>query len=352
MDRQHAFRCQLMTTVCATLALALCASSASAQDQQQRQGPKCSFSTSNISFGTVDVNSGQPSDAEGTFTYACTGDAREILRICPSWGGDRTMTSDAGDKVAFKLYSDPDRTTLWGTWFNRKMSGPTLDVPIGRSEKASGSVKAYGRVDAGQSIPPGAYKLSLKSNDTVITYGYVSEGSCDSFKNSKNWVPSPFMITATVQSGGGSAPPPPQGRVAGGAANPAPQAQDQAPPKKKGVWSRLKENAEFQQNKAQQAAGDDRDAAQRSKSEDKSEQQEAQDRQAKRADFIEANSCMTTAGAEKAEELSEECNKVTSAPHSACKIQEKTCDEIKAAIKKGCDGLAASAPDFCFTKYR
>ena len=56
---------------------------------------------------------------------------------------------------------------------------------------------------------------------------------------------------------------------------------------------------------------------------------------------------MTTAGADKAEELAEECNKVTSAPHSACKIQEKACDEIKAAIKKGCDGLAASAPDFC-----
>ena len=118
------------------------------------------------------------------------------------------MTSDAGDKVAFKLYSDPDRTTLWGTWLNRKMPGPTLDVPIGRSEKASGSVKAYGRIDAGQqSVPPGAYKLSLKSNDTVITYGYVSEGSCDSFKNRKDWMHSPLDY-CDGQDAGGSDPEP------------------------------------------------------------------------------------------------------------------------------------------------
>ena len=33
----------------------------------------------------VDLQKGNPYDAAGTFTYACTGNSREILRICPSW---------------------------------------------------------------------------------------------------------------------------------------------------------------------------------------------------------------------------------------------------------------------------
>ena len=61
---------------------------------------------------------------------------------------------------------------------------------------------------------------------------------------------------------------------------------------------------------------------------------------------------MTTDGADKANELADDCNKVTSAPHSGCNIQENTCDEIRKATQKGCWGLGASAPDFCLTKYR
>jgi len=35
---------------------------------------------------------------------------------------------------------------------------------------------------------------------------------------------------------------------------------------------------------------------------------------------------MTTDGADKANELADDCNKVTSAPHSGCNIQENTSD--------------------------
>jgi hypothetical protein len=60
---------------------------------------------------------------------------------------------------------------------------------------------------------------------------------------------------------------------------------------------------------------------------------------------------MTTDGADKANELAEQCNKVTTGDHKGCSIQEYTCDEIRKTIQKGCWGLAAEGPDFC-VKYR
>jgi hypothetical protein len=69
----------------------------------------------------------------------------------------------------------------------------------------------------------------------------------------------------------------------------------------------------------------------------------------KAADYIESRACMTTAGSDAAGKLVDRCNRVTSAPHNGCNAQEKTCDEIKDLTKHGCDGLAASAPDSCFS---
>jgi hypothetical protein len=62
--------------------LALFAPAARAEDP----APQCSFNITNISFGTVDVKNGRPYDATGTLNYACTGDSRQIVRICPSLG--------------------------------------------------------------------------------------------------------------------------------------------------------------------------------------------------------------------------------------------------------------------------
>ncbi len=78
-------------------------------------------------------------------------------------------------------------------------------------------------------------------------------------------------------------------------------------------------------------------------------QQSTETQKEQRARFIETHSCMTTDGADKANALAEKCNKVTSSPHSACKIQQHTCDEIHEATKRACWGLAAEAPDFCLT---
>jgi spore coat protein U-like protein len=83
------------------------------------QDPQCTFNVTAISFGTVDVKNGRPYDASGVLSYACTGNSREIIRMCPSFGipasGSRFTTNSAGHKLLFDLYTDEARMSLWGT---------------------------------------------------------------------------------------------------------------------------------------------------------------------------------------------------------------------------------------------
>jgi len=65
-----------------------------------------------------------------------------------------------------------------------------------------------------------------------------------------------------------------------------------------------------------------------------------------RRTYLESHSCMTTDGADKANALTDDCNQVTSAPHSGCNIQENTCDEIRKATQKGCWGLGGGRSGF------
>jgi spore coat protein U-like protein len=311
----------------------------------QTPGPQCTFSASAISFGTVDLKKGNPYDAAGTFTYVCTGDAREILRICPSWGiaddGNRFLTGPGGSKLTYNLYIDEGRHTVWGTWYSKTTKGPSIDVPLGRSQRITGTATVYGRIAANQqSVAPGAYQARIDGGNAAVSYGYASKGSCDSFKHGDR-VSVGVAISATVGGEGGPAP-----ITAPDATKPSPTASTQPaagqPDEKKSLMQKLVENAQYQQQKqnqaAQPAAPDPADSA-AAKKED-------------RAKYIETHACMTTDGADKANQLADDCNKVTSPPHSACSIQQNTCDEIRNATQKGCWGMAASAPDFCLMRYR
>ncbi len=77
----------------------------------------------------------------------------------------------------------------------------------------------------------------------------------------------------------------------------------------------------------------------------------SQSDQEKRAADMESHSCMTTYGADKANELAADCQKVADHPDKACNIQQNSCDEIRKATQRGCWGKAAEGPDWCLTKY-
>jgi hypothetical protein len=318
-------------------------------------------------------------------TYACTGDSQEIVRICPSLGiasdGTRFMTDAAGNKLMFNLYSDESRITVWGTWYG-KVKAPTIDVPMGRSQKASGTAIVYARVDAGQqSVPPGVYKTAIEGNNSVFAYDYASKGTCQSpIKGAGERAKVPVSLTARVGDGGPGSQPmvAPDATHTSGAGSA--EVNHTATPQKTGVWQKLSDNARYQQQRQNSAGGGARsgpkplckmsdadvhlvdgtwagpnciavDGDGKPVHPEEVQTSAGGEETASRAAYIESHSCMTTAGAEKANALVEDCTHVTSGAHSVCNAQQHTCDEIHDATKRGCDGLGASAPDFCMTRY-
>ncbi len=180
--------------------LALSAPRGNAQDIQ------CTFNANNISFGSIDVSTGKPFDAMGTFTYSCTGESRQVVRICPSWdlGDNPYMLDGSGHKLMFNLYADESHATVWSTWFGR-VKGPTIDVPLGRSEKGVGTAMVYAQIAGGQqSVPAGSYRASVGGGHVSIDYDSATTGSCDVIKHSRGIQRVSFSITATVKGGVGS----------------------------------------------------------------------------------------------------------------------------------------------------
>lgn len=196
-----------VATVCVVCvgALAVLSSAPAAHAQSDANArPKCTFSMSNIAFGTIDIATGRQMDTTGTFTYACTGDDHEVVRICPSFGtepdGGRVMKDASGHTLAFNLYQDADRHNVWGTWFGKASQGPTIDVPLRRSGSGNGSATVYARIIDGQtSIAPGNYSATQSGNTTSIGYDYASKGSCSSIKHVYEAQRLPFTTTATVK---------------------------------------------------------------------------------------------------------------------------------------------------------
>ena len=373
--------CSLASVASLCFLIALLSLPAHAQDS----GPKCTFSVSNISFGTVDVKNGRPYDATGTLTYACTGDSREIVRICPSLGlstdGSRFMTDSAGNKLLFNLYSDTSRITVWGTWYS-KIKAPSIDVPIGRSQRGGGTAIIYARVDPNQqSVAPGIYNSAINGKNSAFAYDYASKGNCDSpIKGAGARVSVPVSINARVGDAGPSSQP----IVAPDATHTTDpgtaDVNNAPPPQKRSLWQKLADNAQYQQQKNQGNAPTNTQSGPKPlckmsdsdvhlvdgnwagpnciavdangkpvHPEEVQQQTDSQETQ-RRAEYIESHSCMTTMGADKANELSEQCTRATTGSHTGCNIQQNTCDEIRDATKHGCDRLGASAPDFCFTR--
>jgi hypothetical protein len=305
------------------------------------------------------------------------------VRICPSIGipsdGPRFMTDSSGNKLFFNLYTDESRTTVWGTWYNKNLKAPSIDIPIGRNERASGTATIYARLDPGQQTAPiGVYNSAIKGNNSAFTYDYTSGGSCEAIKNGSK-TSTPVSITARVGDGGPSSQP----IVAPDATHTtdpgSATVNNPPPPEKKSLWQKLGENAQYQQQKNQgnapSSTSGPKPLCKMSDSEvhlvdgtwagpnciavdangkpahpeDVQQQTDAQDKET-RAAYIESHSCMTTMGADKANELAGYCAKATDAPHSGCNAQQNTCDEISDATKHGCDRLGSSAPSFCFIK--
>jgi spore coat protein U-like protein len=194
-----------MTTILRFLATAalstlLCMMGAPAMAQS------CSFSISDVNFGTFSTSSNTNVDTTATLTINCTGTSRQRIRICPSIGGGsgganangtiRYMLNGA-NQMNFNLYSNAARTTVWGSYFwSRPPTPPTIDIRLNNAGSFSRTETIYARVFSGQpSLPAGNYSSSYASFHTLIAYADRSVGNCATIGTS-NATQAPFNVLA------------------------------------------------------------------------------------------------------------------------------------------------------------
>src|SRR5438477_12539503 len=107
-----------------------------------------------VSFGNYDWTVATPTDTVGSMTYTCTSTALVFLSTGSSGTyTQRTMLSGA-NVLGYNLYTDAARTQVWGDFF----TGGTIQVaPAG----TPAVLDVYGRIPAGQNVPPGSYTDSI-----------------------------------------------------------------------------------------------------------------------------------------------------------------------------------------------
>ena len=119
-----------------------------------------------LAFGTYEIFSTAPRDTQATITLVCdgTGTAQTLslmLRVGP--GGNagsvtaRRMrhTGGSASTLAYGLYRDAARSSVWGTTTGVDTVGATLAVPASGSTSATFIV--YGRIPPGQDVFVGSY---------------------------------------------------------------------------------------------------------------------------------------------------------------------------------------------------
>ncbi|HEY1141231.1 MAG TPA: spore coat protein U domain-containing protein [Lysobacter sp.] len=140
----------------------------------------CTATMGNVAFGNVDTISGSPTDLSGTIDINCTGYATPSVRVCVSLGDPagawdpRQLTGPSSNKLAYNLYKDATRSTVWGSVYDPQMRVMVLDLPVSGGA-ASSSAMWYGRVSGGQSgVPAGSYSTNFTTSDTLVQAGGYS----------------------------------------------------------------------------------------------------------------------------------------------------------------------------------
>lgn len=125
----------------------------------------CAVTANPLNFGNYDPTSATALDGTTTLAVLCTiGTSFQVgLNAGAGTGATvsaRRMTSGA-NVLNYALYQDASRTTNWG-------NTPGTDTPAAATAAATASnLTVYGRVAAGQNVPPAAYTDTIT---ITVTY--------------------------------------------------------------------------------------------------------------------------------------------------------------------------------------
>jgi spore coat protein U-like protein len=168
----------------------------------------CSFSITNLDFGSINLAANSTFTSTATYSASCTGTANTTVRTCPNLdvgsggsttGSPRFMLS-GGTQLNFNIYQDGAYSSVWGSnlWgFAGSYPSPTIDVALNGSGSGSASQTLFGQVWAGQqTLPAGLYSSSFGGTQASVAYAYSTVGTCPII-GSSHATSAPFTVTAT-----------------------------------------------------------------------------------------------------------------------------------------------------------
>lgn len=121
----------------------------------------CTVTTNALAFGSYDpvvANASANLDGTGAVSVACTRGATASIALgsgSNATGATRRLSDGAGNFLAYELYSDSGRSSVWN-------SGAGALALTAAPSRASRDYTVYGRIVANQDVPAGSY------GDTVV----------------------------------------------------------------------------------------------------------------------------------------------------------------------------------------
>ena len=176
----------------------------------QSTAQTCTFTSSGLDFGTIDLSGGSFFQTTGTFTSNCTGTPGLKIRICANFGvgsgglsgdGDPRHLVSGANQLDYNIFRKSNYFTIWGSkvWAFSPTHWPKK-LTLNGSGNASHSKVVRGEIYSGQSgTTPGLYSSSFSGNHTLIAYAYTSVGNCATISGGAGiHVQVPFSVVAVV----------------------------------------------------------------------------------------------------------------------------------------------------------
>jgi spore coat protein U-like protein len=121
----------------------------------------CTISATGVNFGTYDVFSSTPDDSTGTITYRC-GSSDHHITVTLSRGSSgtfspRRMNQAGGEQLAYNVFTDATRTTIWGDG----SGGTSVYSETNPPNNQDVVLTLYGRIPALQDVSVGSYADTL-----------------------------------------------------------------------------------------------------------------------------------------------------------------------------------------------
>ncbi|MEN5071513.1 spore coat U domain-containing protein [Stenotrophomonas sp. TWI1183] len=143
-----------------------------------------------LAFGTITNGAATPTNATTSFTITCNTAALSLLgsasvRACLKIGTGstgstllptRSMTNATADPMAFQLYTNAARTTVWGAVPGASPPAAVVtlsySVPLITGGSGAQSVTVYGQIPAAQVLSAGAFTSSFTAANVSLEYAY------------------------------------------------------------------------------------------------------------------------------------------------------------------------------------